>query len=221
MKLWITLLLISITCTSLKAQEYLFEAGATFGPSFYIGEVERSAFSNSQIGYGIMVRYNHNLRNSIKLTADRTTLSGSGVLDSSPYQPIYQFNRSLMDIGIQYEYNFFSFSDQFEHMESRRFSPYLTLGVGATFGASKGPLEKVTALNVPIGVGVKYKIKRRLNLGVEMTMRWTTSDSLDGIVNPTKGGDTWYKNTDWYSFTKFYITFDFGKRKCNCPRNDQ
>ncbi|MGL4992810.1 MAG: DUF6089 family protein [Bacteroidales bacterium] len=214
MKLWITILMILVSTLS-NAQEYLFEIGPTLGGSSYIGEIAKHPFSKFNSNYGMIIRYNHNLRNALKLSVEKSNIHSSGYIDSYYTNYKYSFKKSLIDLGIQYEYNFFSYSNIFEHMESSRFSPYITLGAGVIL-LGKGSSN--IHLNIPIGVGLKYKVNNRINIGTEFTMRWTSTDKLDGISNPTKGTKTWYKNNDWYSICKLYLSFDFGRRKCDCPR---
>jgi hypothetical protein len=93
--------------------------------------------------------------------------------------------------------------------------------LGLTYAA--GPSAVVTA-NIPVGVGVKYKIGQRLNAGCELTMRFSMSDRLD--VNSKSGlqlNDPYgikskgLKNRDSYALVQFYLTYDlFAKcRECN------
>ena len=49
-------------------------------------------------------------------------------------------------------------------------------------------------------------------------MRKSLGDKLDGKVldDPYKIQSSAFKNTDWYSFTWFTITYDFGRKKTIC-----
>jgi hypothetical protein len=72
-------------------------------------------------------------------------------------------------------------------------------------------------MNIPIGFGLRYKLKERLNVGLDWTMRFSMSDKLDGISDPYSIPGGFMKNKDSYSFTMLYISYDlFPKyRKCN------
>jgi hypothetical protein len=78
-------------------------------------------------------------------------------------------------------------------------------------------------MNIPVGIGVKYKLKPRVNLGFEWTVRFSTTDKLDATPTGTQLKDPYgiksgmFKNKDCYSFAMFFITYDmFPKyRKCN------
>lgn len=85
------------------------------------------------------------------------------------------------------------------------------MGLGTTYG------NKVFTVNFPVGFGVKYKLKDRLNIGLDWTMHVTLSDKLDGIADPFKISSGFLKNTDCYSLTMFYVSYDFFPklRKCN------
>jgi len=79
-------------------------------------------------------------------------------------------------------------------------------------------------MNIPVGMGVKYKLAERINIGVEWTVRLTTTDKLDvtgksGLVldDPYGIEGKGLKNKDSYSLILAYISYDlFPKyRKCN------
>ena len=71
-------------------------------------------------------------------------------------------------------------------------------------------------MSIPMGVGVKYKIKERLNLGLEFAMRKTLSDNLDGLSNLNGIESGFAKNTDWYNTIMVSVTYEFGKRCRTC-----
>ena len=86
------------------------------------------------------------------------------------------------------------------------------------------PANHVFALNIPMGIGVKYKLAHRLNVGAEWTIRFTTSDRLDVTNTAELQLDDPYgieskgiKNKDSYSMLMLYISYNmFPKyRKCN------
>jgi hypothetical protein len=75
-----------------------------------------------------------------------------------------------------------------------------------------------------MGIGVKYKLTKRINIGAEWTMRLTTTDKLDvthtdGLIldDPYGIQSKALKNKDSYSLMFAYISYDlFPKyRKCN------
>ena len=70
-----------------------------------------------------------------------------------------------------------------------------------------------------MGVGVKYKLASRLNLGVEWGVRFSLSDELDGVKDPlyVKSSGA-FKNTDCYSALLVTLTYSF-KAKCSTCHN--
>jgi trk system potassium uptake protein TrkA len=81
--------------------------------------------------------------------------------------------------------------------------------------------ESVVALQVPIGVGVKYKLAQRLNLTAELLMHITGSDKLDGIADPYGIKSTgMFKNTDCFTTLQVSLTYDLWAR-CKTCMNDE
>ena len=78
--------------------------------------------------------------------------------------------------------------------------------------------ENTFAPNIPLGVGVKYKLSRRLNMGLEFAMTKTFSDKIDGknLSDMYLIKSSFIKNTDWYSNISFSITYEFGERCSTC-----
>ena len=87
------------------------------------------------------------------------------------------FNRSIMELGGQAEFNFFPYSDKFDYAGAKRFSPYVLVGIGLTVAPGGG--KTFASPNIPLGVGMKYKIKNRLNLGCEFSFRKLFGDGLE------------------------------------------
>ena len=86
------------------------------------------------------------------------------------------------------------------------------------------PVDDVFTVNFPIGVGVKYKVANRLNVGCEMSFRFSMSDKLDvtskdapTLDDPLGIKSDGMKNKDSYSFFSFFLTYDIMPkyRKCN------
>ena len=109
------------------------------------------------------------------------------------------------------EFNFFNFGIGSKYMNLKRITPYLVVGVGGTL-ASPSVGGSSFAIVLPMGVGVKYKWKERLNLGLEFTMRKSFGDGLDGLSDLNGINHSFAKNTDWYSVLMVSVTYEFGKR---------
>ena len=119
---------------------------------------------------------------------------------------------------MRYECNFWPYGTGQEYRGAKPLTPYILIGLGATVAK---PDETVVAVNMPLGLGVRYKIGERLNLGVEWVMHFTGSDKLDGQKDPygIKSSGL-FKNTDCYSHLGVSLTYDLWA-KCKTCHNDR
>ena len=213
-------------CFTAAAQDdgYLMEVGLGGGGSFYMGDVNSRLYNNTNGVISAVARYNVNPRFALKANLSSAGISGNsenayGVLPGDGQV----FSRTLYDFGIQVEWGFCGYG-----MEGwngcHRVAPYGLVGVGMAFAPK--PARNDFAANFPVGLGVRYKMSDRVNVGLEWTMRFSTSDRLDvtsadgtTLEDPFTIKGKGIKNKDSYSFTMLYVTFDVFKRPCNC--NDE
>ena len=210
--------------TQVPAPEYKFEIGGMAGGSFYMGDANKTTlFKRINSGAGIVFRYNANFRIAYKANLSWAGVSGSTErLDNVfPDNAQASFKRNLFELGGQFEFNFFPYSDKFAYLNTKRFTPYVLVGLGATIAPGSG--NTFISPNIPIGVGIKYKVKNRINVGGEFTFRKLFGDGLDVtddsnriLDNPYGIGGSVFKNKDWYSLLMFSVTYDFGLRNCQC-----
>lgn len=204
--------------------EYRYEVGVMAGGSSYYGDANYSSLmENMNFMGGIVGRYNINQRMALKANLAVARISGStaGLENKFPGGDV-EFSRNIYDLGAQFECNFFAYGEGGGYKNSHRLAPYIFAGVGLTFAPE--PADNVFTPNIPLGVGVKYKIYPRLNLGCELSFRFTFSDKLDvtdttaPILNDPYGiKSSGLKNKDSYSFLSFFVTYDLSPkyRKCN------
>lgn len=216
--------MILLSISGIRAQEeYRMEIGGMGGGSFYMGDANTTAFfKNMEMAFGAIWRYNFNPRYGIKANMVYGKISGDtrDVSNAFPLEKEVAFNKSLFDLGGQFEYNFNGYG--YKVRGTKRFSPYIFAGLGISFAT--GEKSNAFGLNIPFGAGVKYKIAPRLNIGLEFSMRKTFSDELDGVKkddalylkDPYGVKSSWLKNKDWYSFTLFFVSYDFMARTRNC-----
>lgn len=214
----VILLLASVCVASAQELEYNLELGGMVGGSFYMGDANYTTpLKDMALAGGILARYNINPRMAVKGNLAIGHIQGSTIGQDNKFPEGAQssFSRNVYELGAQYECHFFAYGTGAGYKDSRRITPYLLGGVGLTYAPK--PSDHVFALNIPIGLGVKYKFAKRLNMGVEWTMRFTTSDRLDGINDPYGIESNVLKNKDSYSWLMLYISYDmFPKyRKCN------
>lgn len=205
---------------ALKAQEYKYEIGGLAGASMYMGDANKNSFFKGiNPAFGGVFRYNVNFRWAIKANLMWGKVSGStsGLENEFPGLGETSFSRNFFELGGQGEFNFLPYSDKFGYLNTSRFSPYILLGIGVTVAPGNG--ETMATLNIPLGVGVKYKIMNRVNLGLEYSFRKLFADNLEGneaLDNPYQIESSLLKNKDWYSCLLFTVTWDFGPRDRDC-----
>lgn len=213
--------------------EYEMELGGSLGTSFYLGDVNSTPFAHLSGMGGIVARRVFNPRMALKGNLSVAHLSGKSdgyFIPSDPNsgtaaggEAVYvSFKRNVIDLGAQFEMNFWGYGMGHTYKNHSRITPYALAGMGFTL--APGGAETAFALNLPVGVGVKYKVRPRLNIGLEWTMRFTTSDALDAgskemsqLIHPYGIKSVGLKNKDCYSFTMVFVTYDLCPkyRKCN------
>ncbi len=224
---WTTLLCCLFVSAALHAQEYRYEVGGAVGTSFYMGDANRSSlYLHPGFAGGLLLRYNMNLHWAVKANILAGTLSGNSVDSGNnfPYGINHTFRRDFVEAGAQVEFNFWPFSDRYGYLHTKRVTPYLLAGVGIT-GAAGG--RSFLGTNIPFGAGLKYKIRNRVNIGMEFSMRKLFADDFDVTEDETEWNlqhpygirSSLLKNQDWYSITLIYLTWDFGLRLDPCCGN--
>lgn len=221
MKKILFILFIVFALSAAKAQDttYKFDAGVQLGISGYLGEANSSnIFKHPGFSAGASFRYLPNARMAFRGVFMTTSLSGNTVdMDNVlPGGQNYEFSSRVYDLGARYEFNFLPYGIGETYKRLSRITPYMTLGIGVTYATCDG--ENTFAPNIPLGVGVKYKLSRRLNMGLEFTMTKTFSDKIDGknLSDMYLIKSSFIKNTDWYSNISFSITYEFGERCSTC-----
>ena len=204
--------------------EYRFELGGMVGGSCYYGDASYSSFmKNLNVMGGIVGRYNINPRMSVKANLAIAKISGNTADFENRYPGgDVEFTRTIYDLGAQFECHLLAYGDASGYKSTSRLAPYIFAGLGVTF--AQKPAKNVITPNIPLGVGVKYKIAPRINVGCELSFRFTFSDELDvtnetaPILNDPYGiKSSLLKNKDSYSFLSIFVTYDLSPkyRKCN------
>lgn len=219
-----TLLMLCATLTASAQQddEYLMEIGGGVGMVSYQGDFNGKITSGMQPAGAIVWRRLLNPYMGFRVTGMMGKLKGDATRVETYYPNettrAYSFDRSLTDVSVTYEYNFWPYGTGRDYRGAKRLTPFVFGGIGATYVS--GGEKKVFTANVPIGLGIKYKLKERLNVGLEWSMHFSLSDELDGIADPygIKSSGA-FKNTDCYSGLMLTLTYSF-KSKCRTCNND-
>lgn len=220
----VTLLMLCATLTASAQQddEYLMEIGGGVGMVSYQGDFNGKITSGMQPAGAIVWRRLLNPYMGFRVTGMMGKLKGDATRVETYYPDettrAYSFDRSLTDVSVTYEYNFWPYGTGRDYRGAKRLTPFVFSGIGATYVS--GGEKKVFTANVPIGLGIKYKLKERLNVGLEWSMHFSLSDELDGMADPysIKSSGA-FKNTDCYSGLMLTLTYSF-KSKCRTCNND-
>ena len=198
------------------------EVGAGAGMMNYLGDYNGSLLKEFQPMGGLVAKYKVNPRVAWAATLNYGQFKGKRE-NSNTWYPDAEtlpadFSTKLTDFNLKFEYNFWPFGTGREYYGAKPLTPFITLGSGLAFASGE---KSVVAFQVPIGFGIKYKLKSRLNLTAEWLMHFSGSDQLDGIRDPygIKSSDL-FKNTDCYSTLQISLTYEF-MEKCKTCHNDK
>lgn len=176
-----------------------FEVGPYVGGAYYLGDLNPGGhFKSPQLAYGIIARYNLDMRWAVKLNAFRGKVKGNS--SQSTYLPDRQlsFESNVTDISGVIEFNFIPY---FTGSQRHKITPYIYAGVGVFFfnpmngGTELRPLGtegqnegyegrkpySLTSVNIPFGIGMKLSAGKRLGFTVFWEMHKTFSDYLDDV----------------------------------------
>ena len=217
--LLVALLLWVVIAKAQDDPEYKMEAGAGAGLVAYTGDFNGNLLKGMQPWGTLIAKYHLSPREALAFSLGMGKIKGSSdnVETWYPIEP-YEFNNSLTEGVIRYEYNFWAYGTGREYRGARRLVPFVAIGLGLTYHS--GENSGIT-MSLPIGAGIKYKIGQRLNLIAEWVMRFTPNDHLDGVSDPygIKSSGL-FKNTDCYSVLQLALTYDLWM-KCKTCHNDR
>lgn len=215
----VVLLLMIVTVTPLQAQwesvRQEGEIGFSVGAAHYFGDLNtKGRLNRPKPTVGAFFRKQFGNYIGIRIGAHFAQLGYSDVYNT---QNDYQrrrnlsFNSNIFELAVQGDFNFFKFvPGDPEHS----FTPYVTIGAGifsydpyAFLNGQKYYLRPLgtegqglaaypdrkpyntMAFSFPIGVGVKYAINDRMNIGIEVAHRFTSTDYLDDVSTTYVGSD--------------------------------
>jgi hypothetical protein len=203
----IVLFLFIITSNISWGQTYKVatEIGVYGGGSYYIGDLNPNKhFVNSKAAFGLVCRYNLSMRHSLRMTA----FYGNVYADDAEGKTDSQVNRNLnfksniMELAMGYELNFFNyyikdmrdpitpyffFQTAYTRMNPMTeysgsdiaLQPLGTEGQGTS--ASTKNSYSLNQLTIPLGIGVKFNIHKRVAMSFEYGIRKTFTDYLDDV----------------------------------------
>lgn len=220
----LTALIVLLLPLATQAQddpEYRFEVGAGAGMTGYLGDYNGSLTRDIQPAAGLMGRYNFNPWMALRLNLGHGRLKGSSDDIKTWYSDetarSYSFSNSMIDLAAIYEYNFLPYGTGRDYRGAKRLTPFVMGGLGLTMVETTGKTQ--AAMILPLGLGVKYKMSERVNIGLEWAVCFSTSDWPDGVRDPygIKSSGL-FKNTDAYQRLQLSVTYSFSARCLNCNK---
>ena len=172
----------------------------------YFGDLNTRAHLNRpKPAAGIFFRKNFGNYIALRISGTFAQLGYSDIYNTHNeymHRRNLSFNTNVWELGLQGDFNFYRFMPGDPDF---RFTPYITLGASvfnydpyAYLGGQKYFLRPLgtegqgldsagskpygsMALAIPAGVGIKYSINERINVGFEIVHRFTSTDYLDDV----------------------------------------
>lgn len=209
------------TLTALMGQRET-EVGLHVGIATYQGDLSVGPFNTKEINpaIGVVYRKLFNPRIGLRASAIWCRISGNDI-DFGRNDRGLEFQSGLLEFAVSGEWHPMGrarFTNQ--GFFTRAFSPFISAGVGLTFGGADVDVvtpngtyvneaeEASSFFVVPVSVGLRLDVSESWTITVEGGARPTFSDLLDGVsVNNNNGTDD---AKDWYLMggLTFLYTFD-------------
>lgn len=191
------------------------EIGLSLGAAHYFGDLNTTAKVNrAKLAFGVFFRKQFGNYIAVRVGGQFAQL---GYADKYYSDNEFQrrrnlsFNSNVWELALQGDFNFFKYvPGSYDH----RFTPYVTIGASifsydpyAYLGGQKYFLRPLgtegqgsaaypdrkpyssMAFAIPFGVGVKYSVNERINVGFEVLHRFTNTDYLDDVSTTYVGAD--------------------------------
>lgn len=201
--------------------EYRLELGGGIGAALNFTDVK------DQLGVSAaaVARFPLNHRMAVKMQLSYAQMKGStqGLSTFIPADPYaageerlnYSVSSAIYDLSALYEIHFLPYGFYRDYRGYKRLVPYLQMGFGLTYGAA----GKAFTANIPLGVGLKYKVAPRLNLGLDWLVHFSLSDKLDGLDAPLAIPSELFRNKDVFSTLSITLTYDLNPRCPTCNKD--
>ena len=181
------------------------EFGVGVGAAHYFGDLNtRARVNRPKIAASAFFRKNFGNYIALRVGASFAQLGYSDVYNTHNeymFRRNLSFNTNVWELALQGDFNFYRF---LPGEPGLNFTPYITLGAGifnydpyAYLDGQKHLLRPLgtegqgsslypdrqqyssMGISIPFGVGVKYSLNERMNVGFEVVHRFTNSDYLD------------------------------------------
>jgi hypothetical protein len=210
------------------------EVGLLAGAIYYMGDFNPNLIplQNPFVYGGVMARYNIarylSLRSNLAFAYITGNAKGIEGLPSDPWNKNWEFLRPMFFLDALAEFNFMPY-DAIDLRKKQRFTPLLSLGVGASYlhkdvyahntSQSVKSNKAIFLFDVPVGIGAKWCIAERLTLGVEWTFRITFNDDVD-FYNGVNEEHSPVINNDWLGTVGLSLSYII-KYNRSCPAHNR
>lgn len=191
--------------------------GLFAGGSTYNGELnQRNPIYLPGPTVGAVYQHLFNDRLIMRIQANYSIIRGTDASSSNEYQRWrnYSFATNIWDVGVMSEINFLKFN--IIDFTKNYYTPYLLCGAKLLVVP-----DAITSFefSIPMGVGFKYLLTKKVIIGIEWIAHYTNSDELDMLQldKYTQKQLSYNPNSDWYHYYGVILTFNLFKEKDGCP----
>lgn len=215
-------------CCGVSRAEFNHELGLSGGTAFYLGDANHvTPFNRARWSAGAFYRYNIDTRWAVKLDVNYAEVEGDTrdfdyILPNG--QSYAAFKRGFVDAHVAVEFNFFDIGES-NYSGRAKFdaTPYILLGVGLCAYNDLYSGDNLYRLSIPFAIGGKWKINKRLTLGIQWSIHKLFTDSFDVtndnnkiLDNPTGAPKVGFLDTDFYSLANISLSVNLFDTKKYC-----
>lgn len=205
------ILLLTGTDAFAQEDEYQAEIGLSAGGSYYLGDASMKPFRSVEPSFGLIYRQKLSPRYGLSFQWDRAVVSGG--------EAGFEFSNPVNVLNVCAEYNFFDHEDKIYKPDSRTKTFYIFTGAGAMLYPYES--QQRLSFSIPVGVGYKIMLGKRLNLNFIWTHTLLLADDVEGrqeYNNYYKLNGSNIYNNDWVSTFKVALTLNIFPKQCDCHR---
>ena len=215
------LFIIFVSFTTLISGQ-VYEIGATFGGTNYVGDIGRTnyIYPNKMAG-SMFFKYNWNPRIALRASYSYLPIQGDDKNADTDFKRNrgLKFNNTINELAAGLEYNFYEYDLS---STDKTWTPYILVEFAAfnynTVASEPTPAnyiyKKKTSYALPITVGYKSKLIGKFAFALEAKIRYTFEDDLDYSTGRIPSLNFGGNSKDWYMFTGFSLIYTFGRPAC-------
>ena len=224
------------------------EVGPHVGASYYMGDLNPLyPFAMSDLQYGLVVRYNEDMRWTFRFDYSHATVKASDEKIGWRPERNLNFLSKINDFSLMAEFNFIEY---YTGNPKKNVSPYIFGGISVfqytAYADVNGTLVDLSdhlteaapvdpkwydkafgktspiGVSIPFGMGVKFSLSRHMAATVEWRMQKTLTDYLDDVATVYPEQHAIYRDEEGneYDLTDPTGNYDVGQQRGNSAFND-